>query len=95
MCIRDRFYDVFEKYDPRNLLLQQSRREVLDNELELHRLRQVLERIATRSIVVTRPPHPTPFAFPLMIERIREKLSTEKVGDRVARMLADLEKWAG
>ena len=30
-----------------------------------------------------------------MIERIREKLSTEKVGDRVARMLADLEKWAG
>jgi ATP-dependent Lhr-like helicase len=89
------FYDVFEKYDPRNLLLQQSRREVLDNELELHRLRQVLERIATRSIVVTRPPHPTPFAFPLMIERIREKLSTEKVGDRVARMLADLEKWAG
>jgi ATP-dependent Lhr-like helicase len=89
------FYDVFEKYDPRNLLLQQSRREVLDNELELHRLRQVLERIATRSIVVTRPPHPTPFAFPLMIERVREKLSTEKVGDRVARMLADLEKWAG
>jgi ATP-dependent Lhr-like helicase len=88
------FYDVFSKYDPRNLLLHQSRREVLDNELELDRMRQVLARIAVRSIVVTRPPHPTPFAFPLMIERIREKLSTEKVGDRVARMLAELEKWA-
>ncbi len=37
---------------------------------------------------------PTPIAFPLMIARIREKLSTEKVADRVQRMLAELEKYA-
>jgi ATP-dependent Lhr-like helicase len=34
---------------------------------------------------------PTPFALPLMVERFREKLSTEKLADRVARMLRDLE----
>jgi len=41
------------------------------------------------------PPKPTPFAFPLMIERIREQLSTERTADRVARMLAELEREAG
>jgi ATP-dependent Lhr-like helicase len=38
--------------------------------------------------------HPTPFAFPLMAARIREKVSTEKVGDRIARMVAELERAA-
>ncbi len=88
------FFDVFQKYDPNNLLLEQSRREVLEQELELTRLRETLNRIAGQRITMVAPPHPTPFAFPLMIARIREKLSTEKVADRVQRMLAELEKHA-
>ena len=88
------FFDVFQKYDPNNLLLEQSRREVLEQELELTRLRETLNRIAGQRITMVAPPHPTPFAFPLMIARIREKLSTEKVADRVQRMLAELEKYA-
>ena len=42
-----------------------------------------------------KPPHTSPFAFPLLVDRIRERLSTEKVEDRVRRMLADLERRAG
>ena len=38
---------------------------------------------------------PTPFAFPLLVERLRESLSSEKLADRIARMVADLEKAAG
>jgi ATP-dependent Lhr-like helicase len=38
---------------------------------------------------------PTPFSFPLMVERFREKLSNESVADRIARMVAQLEKAAG
>jgi ATP-dependent helicase Lhr and Lhr-like helicase len=38
---------------------------------------------------------PRPFAFPLMVERLREKLSNESVADRIARMVAQLEKAAG
>jgi ATP-dependent Lhr-like helicase len=45
-------------------------------------------------LALTRPKKPTPFAFPLIIARLREKVSTEKMSDRVARMLADLEKAA-
>ncbi|MCW5624942.1 MAG: ligase-associated DNA damage response DEXH box helicase [Burkholderiales bacterium] len=88
------FFDVFEKYDPTNRLLEQSKREVLEQELELGRMRETLREIARRTVRRVAPPHPTPFAFPLMIERIREKLSTEKVADRVQRMLAELERHA-
>jgi ATP-dependent helicase Lhr and Lhr-like helicase len=38
---------------------------------------------------------PTPFAFPLLVERFRESSSSEKLADRIARMVADLEKAAG
>ena len=38
---------------------------------------------------------PTPFSFPLMVERLREKLSNESMADRIARMVPQLEKDAG
>ena len=41
--------------------------------------------------VVTNPGRPTPFAFPLIVELFREKLTTEALEARVARMVADLE----
>jgi ATP-dependent Lhr-like helicase len=88
------FFDVFAKHDPGNLLLRQARVEVLEQELELSRLRATLEGLSARALRLRRPPHPTPFAFPLMAERIREKLSTEKVADRVLRITGQLESAA-
>jgi ATP-dependent Lhr-like helicase len=88
------FFDVFAKHDPGNLLLRQARSEVLDQELELSRLNATLEGLAAQTLRILRPPHPTPFAFPLMAERIREKLSTEKVAERVLRMARQLESAA-
>ncbi|MBI1398238.1 MAG: ligase-associated DNA damage response DEXH box helicase [Betaproteobacteria bacterium] len=88
------FYEVFEKYDPRNLLLLQSRREVLEQELEFTRLAITLREITAKRIRIVHASRPTPFSFPILVERIREKLSTEKVSDRVERMVADLERAA-
>lgn len=88
------FYQVFSKHDPENQLLEQARREVLLQELDITRLREALARIANARIVITAPPKPTPFAFPLMVGRMRERISTEKLADRVQRMLADLERAA-
>jgi ATP-dependent Lhr-like helicase len=34
---------------------------------------------------------PSPFALPLMVERLREQLSTEKLKDRLDRLLAESE----
>jgi len=88
-------YDVFADYDPENALLAQSRREVLDRQLEAPRLAAALDRMRRDRVVVTTPVRPTPFAFPLMVEMFREKLSTEALESRVARMVADLERAAG
>jgi ATP-dependent Lhr-like helicase len=89
------FWEVFRKYDPGNKLLQQAQAELLAQELELGRLRQALQRMARQTLILQALERATPFAFPLMIERLREKLSNESVADRIARMLAPLEKAAG
>lgn len=88
------FFDVFQRYDPANLLLEQSRREVLEHQLEAHRLQQALERIALSEVVCTRPPQPTPLSFPLLVDKLRERLSSESLAERVQRMLSQLERAA-
>jgi ATP-dependent Lhr-like helicase len=88
------FFEVFKQYDTDNLLLQQANMEAMEQELEMHRLRECLQALELRKRVYLTPPKPTPFAFPLMIERLRERISTEKLSDRVQRMVADLEKAA-
>lgn len=88
------FYEVFRNYDPENMLLSQAEREVLDQELELGRLRAALRTLRESTLVFRALKRPSPFAFPLLVERMREKLSTEKLADRVARMVRDLERAA-
>lgn len=88
------FFEVFKKHDQHNLLLGQAQREALEQELELKRMEQALKAIQSRTLVYQQIDRPTPFAFPLLIERLRETVSTEKLSDRVARMVAELEKAA-
>ncbi len=89
------FYDVFRKYDPENQLLAQADAEVLRQELDVAGLDIALTHLRALPLTITRLPRPSPFAFPLMVERFRERLSTEKLADRVARMVRDLEHAAG
>jgi ATP-dependent Lhr-like helicase len=88
------FFEVFRKHDSGNLLLTQAEREVLEQELELTRLRDTLRELHGRRIAYREVKRATPFGFPLMVERFREKVSTEKLSDRVARMVRELEKAA-
>jgi ATP-dependent Lhr-like helicase len=46
---------------------------------------------AAGSLTLTRPQRLTPFAFPLMIERLRERVTTEQLNQRVLRLLAEME----
>ena len=87
-------YDVFARYDPDNLLLFQAHREVLERQLEQSRLARALERIGTGRVTVVEVERPTPLAFPLLVDRAREQVSSEKLGDRIRRMAAPLEKAA-
>jgi ATP-dependent Lhr-like helicase len=87
-------YDVFARYDPDNLLLFQAHREVLERQLERSRLGRALERIAGGQVTVVEVERPTPLAFPLLVDRAREQVTSEKLGDRIRRMAAPLEKAA-
>jgi ATP-dependent Lhr-like helicase len=86
------FFDVFSKYDPHNLLLTQSRREVLDRQLEVNRMVTTLQRIAEQKIVRTSPVRLSPFGFPLWAESLRSQVSSESWSERVQRMAMELEK---
>jgi len=88
-------YDVFAQYDPDNLLLAQAVREVLERHLDAPRLARALARLRGSRALLVQPARPTPFAFPLMVEMFREKLTTEALEARVARMVEALEAAAG
>jgi ATP-dependent Lhr-like helicase len=88
------FYEVFRKYDSGNRLLSQAENEVLSQELDIGRLREVLARMRAQRVVRVELEVPSPFALPLLVERFREKLSTEKLKDRLERMLQEMERAA-
>jgi ATP-dependent Lhr-like helicase len=89
------FFDVFTEYDPENLLLRQARREVLDQQLEYSRLVGALKRIAHSELLIRHLQRPSPFSFPLLVDGMRDRLTSEKLWDRVRRMQEQLEKAAG
>jgi len=88
------FYEVFRKYDAGNLLLTQAQAEVLSQELDIRRLAATLKRLSSRRIEFVELKAPSPFSLPLMVERFREKLSNEKLADRLERIVRDAEKMA-
>jgi len=85
------FFEVFRKYDAGNLLLTQAESEVLSQELELSRLAGTLARMRAKELVFVPLRRPSPMSLPLMVERFREKLSTETLAARLERILRDAE----
>ncbi|MEM7484237.1 MAG: ligase-associated DNA damage response DEXH box helicase [Bacteroidota bacterium] len=85
-------FDVFKDFEADNLLYQQAFTETFEHQLEEGRLRLALERIAAQEIVWKQCRNPTPFSFPIITDRLREKLSNEKLADRIKRMTKILMK---
>lgn len=79
-------FDVFSEYEPDNVLVRQAYNEALQFQLEEFRLRESLRRLQKLKVVVAECRKPTPFAFPIMVDRLREKLTTESLETRVAKM---------
>ncbi len=85
------FFEVFKKYDAHNLLLTQAQTEVLSQELDIARLTSVLNKIGLQRVEFVDLKAPSPLCLPLMVERLREKLSTEKLADRLQRMVREAQ----
>ena len=85
-------FEVFRDYEPDNLLLQQAYRETFEHQLEEGRLIQALERINEQQIIWKRCEKPTPFSFPIITDRLREKLTSETLAERIKKMTASYTK---
>ncbi len=85
-------FNVFTEYEPNNLLLRQSFNEVMEQQMEEERLRNMLQRIQKSKIIITFPNRLTPFCFPIKVDSMRENLTSEKLEDRVKRMQMQLER---
>ncbi|MDR3688979.1 MAG: ligase-associated DNA damage response DEXH box helicase [Fimbriimonas sp.] len=88
------FFDVFARYDPKNMLLQQAEREVLERQLEQSRMGVALRRLQQAKLLITEPPKPTPMAFPILVDRLRGTITSEHINDRIEKMSLRLEKEA-
>ena len=86
------FYNVFKDYEPDNLLYQQAIEETFEHGMESGRMTKVFEKIENQLIVWLDCSQPTPFSFPIITDRIRTKLSSESVEDRIRKMSLQLEK---
>jgi ATP-dependent Lhr-like helicase len=84
-------FNVFNEYDPGNVLIRQSFQEVFTQQMEELRLRDMLDRIQRSNIVLMYPKRLTPFCFPIKVDSMRENLTSEKLEDRVRRMQRQLE----
>lgn len=84
-------FDVFTEYEPENSLLRQAHREVIQQQLEEERLIKSLQKINQYKIIYNKTAKPSPFAFPIMVDRLREKFSTESLEERVVKMQLQLE----
>ncbi len=82
-------FEVFRTYDPDQLLYKQAYEEALYNQLDTVRLRKCLQRIAGQSICIHYPQSISPLAFPIMVDRLREQLSNEKIEERMKRMVRE------
>lgn len=74
-------YDVFQRYDPNNLLVSQAHQETLEQFFELARLARCLTRLGSQQLIINHTERPTPFAFPLIAERVTSTLSNESAAE--------------
>ena len=88
-------FDVFERHEPGNLLLAQARSEVLEEQLDLGRLLSTLQRLQGSEWLQRRLPRPGPMAFPLLAERLNNRMSNESLLERLEKLRQQAERAEG
>ncbi|EDY39893.1 DEAD/H associated family [Cyanobium sp. PCC 7001] len=88
-------FDVFQRHEPGNLLLAQARAEVLGEQLELPRIAEALQRLMGCRLLLQRTPRPGPLAFPLLAERLNNRMSNESLLARLQRLREQAERQEG
>ena len=85
-------FDVFSKYENEHLLIKQAHREAIKYELEIDRIKKSLNRIANLKLILKETEEPSPFAFPLLVERLSNTISNETIETRIKKLIYSYEK---
>jgi ATP-dependent helicase Lhr and Lhr-like helicase len=83
-------FDVFSAYEPEQPLFHQSFDEVRFFQFQEDRLREALDKLQNIPIELYKTSRPSPLAFPLIVERIGSRVSSESLQDRLMKMK---KKW--
>ena len=68
-------------------MIKQSHQEVKEYQLENKRISRSLERLKNLKMIIKEIKTPTPFAFPLLVERLKNTLSNEPIEKRVEKLI--------
>ncbi len=79
-------FDVFQRFDPENLLLRQAEEEVSEQQFEMERLTATLARLASSPQLWTHPETFSPLGLPIHRERVSLRQSSESPLQRIERM---------
>jgi ATP-dependent Lhr-like helicase len=81
-------FEVFNEYEPDNLLVRQAYNEALGFSVRgVQAAGSPATHPVTQTIILKTIERPTPFAFPIMVDSLgREKLTTETLEERIAKM---------
>lgn len=83
-------FDVFKRWDPGNPLIWQAESEVITKHFDKSRLLEVLTRLS-EGFDITYTEHFSPLAFPLVVDRVKARVSSESQRARLERMI---ESWS-
>ncbi|WP_296703110.1 ligase-associated DNA damage response DEXH box helicase [Algoriphagus sp.] len=85
-------FQVFESYDPENLLLKQAHSEAINQQMDKEKMINSMIKINQQRIIVKHPIQFTPFSFPIMVDRLsRNSVSSESIEDRIVKIQSQFE----
>lgn len=85
-------FEVFKNHEPDHKLYLQSYREAYGHQFQEDDLRIVAKRIESETLNWVNCKRPSPFAFPLLVERTASRITSESLHDRVEKMIKAWEQ---
>ncbi len=85
-------FNVFEDYNPENLLFKQAYAEVFNQQIDEHRLMNAFKRIENSKIILKFANAFTPLSFPIKVDSLRQSLTSEDLDTRIMRLQKEAMK---
>lgn len=79
-------FNVFEDYNPENLLFKQAYAEVFNQQIDEFRLMKAFQRIEKSKIILKFANAFTPLSFPIKVDSLRQSLTSEDLDSRIMRL---------